>query len=54
MGKVVRRSALVALVVVCLTILGACTSDGSDGESSFRNLGKRGDSDVATDQAALR
>lgn len=51
MGKG-RMIGLLALLAVLA--LSACSSD--DGESSFRNLGKRGDSDLTAQRAdaALR
>jgi len=52
MWTVARRRAAV-LAVVCLLAVAACSSDDAldGGESAFRNLGKRGDSDVTAGRA---
>lgn len=52
MAKALRRGALVAIAVCCVAALAACTSDGDlEGESSFRNLGKRGETDLSASRS---
>lgn len=47
----VRKVWMAALLTVALTAAVGCTSDEDGAGSAFRNLGKRGDSNVTARQA---
>ena len=50
---VVRKRLLLSVAVLCLVGMAACSSDDDlDGGPAFRNLGKRGDSDVTAGHAS--
>ena len=53
-ARCVKRTWVVVLVAVMVSGVFACSSDNDGSGSTFRNLGKRGDSSVTSGHAALK